>query len=181
MKVFSTDFPDVLILEPEVFKDERGFFLEMFNKKTFQECTGQKVSFVQDNLSQSHKGVLRGLHYQIKQPQGKLIQVLRGAVFDVAVDIRKQSPSFGKWVGVELSAENKRQVWIPPGFAHGFLALSDTVDICYKVTKYRAPQWERTIRWDDPQLGIKWPTTESLTLSPKDAMASLLQDADLYR
>ncbi|HQS29789.1 MAG TPA: dTDP-4-dehydrorhamnose 3,5-epimerase [Halothiobacillus sp.] len=169
MKVTPTKIPDVLILEPEVFGDERGFFMESFNARKFAEATGLDVQFVQDNHSRSAKGVLRGLHYQLQQPQGKLVRVVRGAVFDVAVDIRKHSATFGQWVGVELSAENHRQLWVPAGFAHGFLVLSETADFLYKTTDYYAPGHERCIRWDDPTIGIEWPINVPPALSGKDA------------
>ena len=157
MKVTATAIPDVLIIEPKVFGDARGFFYESFNQKAFNEATGQDVNFVQDNHSRSCKGVLRGMHYQIQQPQGKLVRVVRGAVFDVAVDIRKSSPTFGQWVGVELIEGNHRQLWVPPGFAHGFLVTSESADFLYKTTDYYAPQFERSIAWNDPTLAIQWP------------------------
>ena len=157
MKVIATALPEVLIIEPKVFGDARGFFFESFNQRAFNHASGLDVQFVQDNHSRSTKGVLRGLHYQIKQPQGKLVRVAKGAVFDVAVDIRRESSNFGKWVGVELSEENNRQLWIPPGFAHGFLVLSDTADFLYKTTDYYAPEFERCLAWDDAEIGIGWP------------------------
>ena len=157
MKTTPTAIPDVLIFEPQVFGDARGFFFESFNQKVFQEATGLNVNFVQDNHSRSAKGVLRGLHYQIDQAQGKLVRVVRGAVFDVAVDLRKSSATFGQWVGVELSESNNRQMWVPPGFAHGFLTLSDSADFLYKTTDYYAPKFERCVAWDDPVLAIAWP------------------------
>ena len=159
MKVTATAIPEVLIIEPKVFGDARGFFYESFNQKAFNAATGQNVNFVQDNHSRSARGVLRGLHYQIRQPQGKLVRVVRGAVFDVAVDIRKASPTFGKWVGVELSEDNGRQLWIPPGFAHGFVVTSESADFLYKTTDYYAPEYERCIAWNDPVVGIDWPLT----------------------
>ncbi len=169
MKVIETAIPDVKIIEPQVFGDERGFFCESFNRRHFQEATGLDPDFVQDNHSKSARGVLRGLHYQIKQPQGKLVRVSSGKVFDVAVDIRKSSPSFGRWVGELLSAENFLQMWIPPGFAHGFLVLDDNTEFLYKTTDYYAPKHERTIQWDDPELGIEWPVGDlDLRLSDKD-------------
>ncbi|MBS0271328.1 MAG: dTDP-4-dehydrorhamnose 3,5-epimerase [Proteobacteria bacterium] len=180
MNVLSTGLSDVLILEPTIYKDERGFFFESFNKKVFHEIVGGKWEFVQDNLSRSTKGVLRGLHYQIQQAQGKLVQVLNGTVFDVVIDIRKSSPSFGQWVGIELSADNKRQVWIPPGFAHGFLVLSETADFYYKVTNFRASESERSIRWNDPQIAIEWPNEITPLLSPKDGNAPLLKEAEIF-
>src|SRR5205085_11582952 len=169
MKVTRTEIPDVLSLEPKVFGDSRGFFLESYNEKVFREATGVQLSFVQDNHSRSAKGVLRGLHYQLKQPQGKLVRVVRGAVFDVAVDVRRSSPTFGKWVGTELSEENQRQFWVPPGFAHGFMVLSDSADFLYKATDYYAPEHERCVAWNDPVLSIRWPEIGvSPQLSAKD-------------
>ena len=157
MQVTATAIADVLILEPQVFGDARGFFLESFNQQRFNAATGTSHQFVQDNHSRSAKGVLRGLHYQVRQPQGKLVRVVAGAVWDVAVDIRPQSPSFGRWVGVELSADNQRQLWVPPGLAHGFVVLSDSADFLYKTTDYYAPEFERCLRWDDPTLALDWP------------------------
>lgn len=169
LKVTPTAIPGVLILEPRVFGDERGFFLESFNQKAFNEATGLDVHFVQDNHSRSAKGVLRGLHYQLPpHAQGKLVRVVRGSVFDVAVDIRRDSPTFGKWVGVELSEENHRQLWIPAGLAHGFLVTSESADFLYKATDYYAPAAERSIRWDDPRVGVTWPLDGCPILSPKD-------------
>lgn len=168
MKVIPTAIPDVLIIEPKVFGDARGFFFESFNCRRFAELTGRKVDFVQDNHSRSAKGVLRGLHYQIQHPQGKLVRVAQGAVFDVAVDIRRSSPTFGQHVAVELSAENKRMLWIPEGFAHGFVVLSDTAEFLYKTTDYWAPEFERSIAWNDPAIGIQWPIQGEPTLSAKD-------------
>ena len=168
MKTIATAIADVLVLEPKVFGDARGFFFESFNQKVFNQATGLDVSFVQDNHSRSAKGVLRGLHYQIEQPQGKLVRVVRGAVFDVAVDLRKSSATFGKWVGAELSEDNKRQMWIPPGFAHGFLTLSDSADFLYKTTDYYAPEFERCIAWDDPAIDVQWPQGIEPKLSNKD-------------
>jgi dTDP-4-dehydrorhamnose 3,5-epimerase len=159
MNIIPTAIPDVLVIEPNVFGDERGFFLESYNQKSFEALTGIKVAFVQDNHSRSAKHVLRGLHYQIKQPQGKLVRVVAGEVFDVAVDIRRASATFGKWVGERLSADNKKQMWVPPGLAHGFLVLSDVADFLYKTTDYYAPEHERCIRWNDPDLNIQWPIT----------------------
>jgi len=178
MKAIQTDIEGVLILEPQVFGDARGFFMESFNAQTFNELVGHEVNFVQDNHSRSAKGVLRGLHFQ-KAPhaQGKLVRVAAGAVFDVAVDIRKDSPTFGRWVGVELSADNHRQFWIPPGLAHGFLVLSDSADFLYKTTDYYAPQAEGALRWDDPDLAITWPDIGMAPqLSAKDAVAGSLRD-----
>lgn len=182
MNVIPTAIPEVLIFEPKLFGDERGFFMESFNKKIFDEAAGRSVEFVQDNHSRSAKGVLRGLHYQIQQPQGKLVRVSCGSVFDVAVDIRRSSPTFGKWVGVELSAENHRQLWVPEGFAHGFLVLSETADFLYKTTDYYAPAHERGIIWNDPGLAIEWPrsTTHEPVLSNKDAQSPTLDKAEIY-
>ena len=180
MKVTATRIPDVLIFEPKVFGDARGFFMESFNGRAFDEAVGRHVEFVQDNHSRSTKGVLRGLHYQIQQPQGKLVRVSNGAVFDVAVDIRKSSATFGQWVGVELSAENNRQLWVPPRLAHGFLVLSETADFLYKTTDYYAPQHERSLLWNDGTLKIEWPDIGmSPVLSMKDQNASRLDAADL--
>ncbi|CEJ96035.1 dTDP-4-dehydrorhamnose 3,5-epimerase (EC 5.1.3.13) [Caballeronia glathei] len=180
LKAISTGIPEVLILEPKSFGDERGFFYESFNAKQFREATGVNTEFVQDNHSRSVKNVLRGLHYQIQQPQGKLVRVIVGAVFDVAVDIRKKSATFGKWVGVELSAENKRQLWIPKGFAHGFVVTSDSAEFLYKTTDYYAPEFERSIRWDDPEIGIEWPSDIKPILSKKDDAASSFAQAELF-
>lgn len=182
MQVIPTALPEVLIIEPKVFGDERGFFLESFNQSAFNKATGQDVQFVQDNHSRSGRGVLRGLHYQ-KAPhaQGKLVRVVRGSVFDVAVDIRRGSPTFGHWVGVELSAENHRQLWVPPGLAHGFLVISESADFLYKTTAYYAPSEERSIAWNDPHLAIEWPMTKDLIISEKDRAAPTLlqQSSDL--
>lgn len=180
MKVTPTAIPDVLIIEPKLFGDARGFFFESFNQRAFQEASQLDLQFVQDNHSRSAQGVLRGLHYQIEQPQGKLVRVVRGAVFDVAVDIRKGSPTFGQWVGTELSEDNHRQLWIPPGFAHGFLVLSASADFLYKTTSYYAPQHERCIAWDDPDIGIAWPTGVAPLLSAKDQAGKRLQEADVF-
>jgi len=180
VKVSATAIPDVLVIEPRVFSDTRGFFFESFNRRAFNEATGLNLDFVQDNHSRSVKRVLRGLHYQIRQPQGKLVQVVRGAVFDVVVDLRRTSPTFGLWEGQELSEDNHRQLWIPPGFAHGFLVLSDFVDVLYKTTDYYAPEFERCIAWNDPTLGIGWPGSVVPQLSAKDQMGRLLQDAELF-
>ncbi len=168
MKVIATDIPAVLIIEPSVFGDERGFFYESFNQKGWEGKTGLRKPFVQDNHSRSARNVLRGLHYQIKQSQGKLVRVIAGEVFDVAVDIRKSSPTFGRWVGFTLSAENKRMMWIPVGFAHGFLVLSDFAEFLYKTTDYWAPEYERTIIWNDSDLSIQWPLQANPVLSSKD-------------
>jgi len=181
MKVMPTAIPEVLILEPKVFGDERGFFMESFNQKVFDEAVGYHVDFVQDNHSRSSRGVLRGLHYQIQQPQGKLVRVATGTVFDVAVDIRRSSPTFGKWVGVELSAENHRQLWVPAGFAHGFLVLSEFADFLYKASDYYSPTHERGIRWNDSAVSVDWPECDSeLVISSKDSDAAALEDAELY-
>ncbi|MCC7702218.1 dTDP-4-dehydrorhamnose 3,5-epimerase [Janthinobacterium sp. GW460P] len=180
MQIQTTAIPDILILEPTVFGDDRGFFYESFNQKRFAELTGVTRSFVQDNHSKSAKGVLRGLHYQIQQPQGKLVRVTAGAVFDVTVDLRKNSPSFGRWVGVVLSAANKRQLWIPEGFAHGFLVTSDNAEFLYKTTDYWAPEFERSILWNDPAIGINWPLDGEPLLSGKDKAATLLAHADVF-
>jgi dTDP-4-dehydrorhamnose 3,5-epimerase len=169
MKVTPTAIPDVLLLEPKVFGDSRGFFFESFNQRAFEAAIGCPAQFVQDNHSRSGRGVLRGLHYQIEQPQGKLVRVVAGAVFDVAADIRPGSPTFGRWVGVELTADNQQQLWIPPGLAHGFLVLSETAEFLYKTTDYYAPAHERCILWSDPSLDIRWPLAEPPILSNKDA------------
>jgi len=180
MQVINTAIPDVLIFEPKVFGDSRGFFLESYNQRAFQEATGWAPAFVQDNHSGSAKGVLRGLHYQIRQPQGKLVRVTAGEVFDVAVDIRKSSTTFGRWVGANLSAENKLQMWIPPGFAHGFLVLSEFAEFVYKTTDFYAPEHDRCIRWDDPAIGIEWPLEGEPVLSSKDQQGVSLQQAQLF-
>lgn len=181
MQAIRQSIPDVVLIEPKVFGDSRGFFYESFNQQAFREATGVQCDFVQDNHSRSNQGVLRGLHYQIQQPQGKLVRVVQGAVFDVAVDIRRSSPTFGKWVGVELSADNHRQLWVPPGFAHGFLVLSERAEFLYKTTDYYAPQHERCIVWNDPSIGIEWPgLTSPPALSGKDAAGLSLQVAELF-
>src|SRR5215475_840998 len=180
MKVIPTSIPGVLILEPDVFGDARGFLLESFNARRFRDAVGAEVSFVQDNHSRSRRGVLRGLHYQIKQPQGKLVRVVTGRVFDVAVDLRKSSPTFSRWTGVELSADNHRQLWIPAGFAHGFLVLSDSADFLYKTTDYYAPEHERSIAWNDPAIGIAWPTEVTPVLSAKDKAGVPLREAEVF-
>lgn len=180
MKVIPTAIPDVLIIEPAVFGDERGFFFESFNQRRFLELTGLAVDFVQDNHSRSAKNVLRGLHYQIQQPQGKLVRVVQGVVFDVAVDIRRSSPTFGKHVAVELSSDNKRMLWVPPGFAHGFVVLSDTAEFLYKTTDYWAPEFERSIAWNDPAIGIEWPIDGVPALSKKDLQGNPLADAECF-
>ncbi len=179
MKATRLAIPDVILLEPKVFGDSRGFFFESFNQKAFQQATELDVAFVQDNHSRSAKNVLRGLHYQIHQPQGKLVRVVRGAVFDVAVDIRKSSPTFGKWVGAELTEDNHHQLWVPPGFAHGFVVLSDSADFLYKTTEYYAPEHERCILWNDPALAINWPVDQPV-LSAKDQQGKLLADSDHF-
>lgn len=180
MNVIPTAVPDVLIIEPKVFGDERGFFFESFNHRQFAELIGRKVDFVQDNHSRSVKNVLRGLHYQIQQPQGKLVRVVQGTVFDVAVDIRLGSPSFGQYVSAELSADNKRQLWVPEGFAHGFVVLSDTAEVLYKTTDYWAPEFERSIAWNDPAINIQWPIQGEPTLSGKDQQAKVLAEAEHF-
>lgn len=183
LKAIATDLPEVMILEPRVFGDERGFFMESYNAAAFQEATGVTLPFVQDNHSRSAHGVLRGLHYQIRNPQGKLVRVTSGRVYDVAVDMRRSSPRLGKWVGVELSAENKRQLWVPPGFAHGFVVLSDTADFLYKTTDYYAPQFERSLAWDDAHVDVQWPLTElrqAPALSAKDAAAARWDSAEFF-
>jgi dTDP-4-dehydrorhamnose 3,5-epimerase len=172
--------PDVVLLEPKVFGDERGFFFESFNQQRFEAAIGRSVNFVQDNHSRSFKGVLRGLHYQIKQPQGKLVRVVQGEVFDVSVDLRKSSPTFGQWVGAHLSADNKHQLWVPEGFAHGFVVLSDTVEFIYKTTDYYAPEHERSLRWSDPALAIDWPFQGEVILAAKDAAAKYLNEAEVF-
>ena len=181
MQIIQTAIPDVVILEPRVFGDDRGFFYESFNQRAFEQAIGTTVNFVQDNHSRSARNVLRGLHYQIQQAQGKLVRVVAGAVYDVAVDIRQQSPTFGQWVGVTLSAENKRQFWVPPGFAHGFLVLSDHAEFLYKTTDYYAPQHERCILWNDPDLAIDWPLEGAEpVLSQKDQAGARLRTADIF-
>ncbi|MNM66902.1 dTDP-4-dehydrorhamnose 3,5-epimerase [compost metagenome] len=179
MNVITTDLPGVLILEPKVFGDDRGFFYESFNAKAFKEKTGVSTTFVQDNHSKSQKGVLRGLHYQLENTQGKLVRVTHGEVLDVAVDVRRSSPHFGQWVGVRLSADNRRQLWIPEGFAHGFIVLSDSAEFLYKTTDYYNPAAERCIRWDDPDLAIDWQLTEAPQLSAKDQAGKSLKELDL--
>lgn len=180
MKVIDTSIPDVKIIEPKVFGDDRGFFMESFNKKNFCEAIGRDTDFVQDNYSRSQKNVLRGLHYQIHQPQGKLVRVMSGKVFDVAVDIRKSSTTLGQWVGVELTADNHRQLWIPEGFAHGFVVLSDTADFMYKTTDYYAPEHERCIKWDDPELAIDWQLEGVPILSAKDKQGVPFSEAEYF-
>ncbi len=180
MDVIDTKIADVKILKPNVFGDQRGFFMESFNRKAFYEATGLDVDFVQDNHSRSSKGVLRGLHYQMIQPQGKLVRVISGEVFDVAVDIRKSSPTFGQWVGQHLTAENNHQLWVPAGFAHGFVVLTDTADFLYKTTDYYHPESERCILWNDTDLNIAWPIDYAPSLSAKDEQGTLFKDADFY-
>lgn len=179
MNVIRTEIPDVLMLEPKVFGDERGFFFESFNQKVFAEKTGINPAFVQNNHTRSAKNVLRGLHYQIKQPQGKLVRVIAGEVFDVAVDIRRSSPHFGKWTGATLSSENKRMAWVPPGFAHGFVVLSEYAEVLYKTTDYYAPEFERCIIWNDPDLAIAWPVANPPILSAKDRAGVPFKQAEL--
>lgn len=178
--VTPTALADVLILEPKVFGDARGFFFESFNARDFAQATGVEAEFVQDNHSKSRQGVLRGLHYQISHPQGKLVRVTQGEVFDVAVDLRRSSPGFGHWVGVHLSADNHRQLWVPPGFAHGFLVLSETAEFLYKTTDYWYPEHERSLRWNDPALAIDWPVQGEPLLAAKDAQASTLDTAQTF-
>lgn len=180
MKALATAIPDVLILEPKVFGDERGFFLESFNQRVFEDLTGLKRAFVQDNHSRSARNVLRGIHYQIRQAQGKLVRVVSGEVYDVAVDLRKSSPSFGKWVGVHLSAENHRMLWVPEGFGHAFCVLSETADFLYKTTDYYAPAYDRCIIWNDPDLGIDWPVSSEPALSDKDRRGARFRDAEVF-
>jgi dTDP-4-dehydrorhamnose 3,5-epimerase len=180
MKVIPTTIPDVLILEPKVFGDSRGFFMESFNEATFAKVTGLSVSFVQDNHSRSAKGVLRGLHYQIRQPQGKLVRVVKGEVFDVAVDLRRGSPTFGQWAGTHLSEENHRQFWVPAGFAHGFVVLSDSADFLYKTTDYYAPEHERCLLWNDPTVGVDWPLSIPPLLSAKDEKGISLAQCECF-
>ncbi|MEJ5058453.1 MULTISPECIES: dTDP-4-dehydrorhamnose 3,5-epimerase [unclassified Pseudomonas] len=180
MNVVTTDLPGVLIFEPKVYGDERGFFYESFNTKAFQEATGLDTRFVQDNHSRSQKGVLRGLHYQLENTQGKLVRVTAGEVLDVAVDIRRSSPHFGQWVAVRLSAENRRQLWVPEGFAHGFVVLSEFAEFLYKTTDYYNPSSERSIRWDDPDLAIDWQLDAAPHLSARDQAGALFKDADVF-
>jgi dTDP-4-dehydrorhamnose 3,5-epimerase len=180
MRFISTIIPDVIVIEPKVFADERGFFLESYQKRLFSEA-GIPFDFIQDNHSKSQQGVLRGLHYQIQQAQGKLVRVITGEIFDVAVDIRKHSPTFGKWAGDYLSAENKKMLWVPAGFAHGFYVTSPTAEVLYKTTDYYAPQWERSIIWNDPTINIDWPINGTMpVLSPKDEVGKSLNDAEVF-
>ena len=182
MKVFPTRIPEVLILEPKVFGDERGFFLERYNKRTFEAATGLDVEFVQDNHSRSICNVLRGLHYQIKQPQGKLVWVVSGEIFDVAVDLRRRSPTFGQWAGFTLSAQGRQMAWIPPGFAHGFLVVSESAEVLYKASDFYAPEHERTLIWNDARLGIDWPipSGQNPLLAPKDCNGLPLQSCEVF-
>jgi len=182
MNIVRTPIADLLVLEPRVFGDERGFFFESYNERRFQDAISapEPVRFVQDNHSRSSRNVLRGLHYQVRQPQGKLVRVVAGEVFDVAVDLRRSSPTFGKWFGTVLSAENKRQMWVPAGFAHGFVVTSESADFQYKTTDYWAPEYERSIAWNDPAIGIEWPLNDAPVLSEKDRKGSLLADAEVY-
>lgn len=180
MKIIATDLPEVLIIEPTVFGDERGFFYESFNARKFAELTGIQTAFVQDNHSKSSKGVLRGLHYQVQQAQGKLVRVIAGEVLDVAVDIRRSSPRFGQWTAALLSAQNCRQMWIPEGFAHGFLVTSDNAEFLYKTTDYWAPEHERCIAWNDPTIAIDWQISSTPNLSAKDQLGKLLQEAEVF-
>jgi dTDP-4-dehydrorhamnose 3,5-epimerase len=181
VNVINTGIPDVLIFEPKIFGDDRGFFMESFNQQLFESAVGRKVQFVQDNHSKSSKGVLRGLHYQLAPySQGKLVRCVTGEVFDVAVDIRKSSSTFGKWVGVHLSEQNKRQLWIPEGFAHGFLVLSESAEFLYKTTNYYAPEFDRGIKWNDPTVGIDWPDEEGVILSSKDQVQPLWNDVEFF-
>lgn len=180
MKVYPTEIPDVLLLEPKVYQDERGFFLESFNRRTFREATGLDVEFVQDNTAFSVRNVLRGLHYQIRQAQGKLIQAMAGDIFDVAVDLRRASPTFGKWVGVNLSGGTHRMIWLPPGFAHGYVVLSEHAIVFYKTTDFYAPEHERTLLWSDPTLNIRWPLVDKPIVSEKDRHGSAFRSVDLF-
>jgi dTDP-4-dehydrorhamnose 3,5-epimerase len=180
VRAVATAIPDVLVIEPTVFGDARGFFFESWNLRAFRDLVGREVDFVQDNHSASARGVLRGLHYQVLQPQGKLVRVVAGEVFDVAVDLRRASPTFGKWVAERLSAENRRMMWVPPGFAHGFLVLSERAEFLYKTTDYYAPQHERTLLWNDPALGIPWPLSGEPVLKPRDAAGARLADAETF-
>jgi len=180
MKAIATAIPDLFIIEPTVYGDDRGFFFESFNQRKFEELIGRKANFVQDNHSRSVKNVLRGLHYQIQQPQGKLVRVVQGTVFDVAVDLRRSSPTFGKHVGIELSAENKRMFWVPEGFAHGFVVLSDSAEFLYKTTDYWAPEFERSLAWNDPELAIQWPHQGMPSLSAKDKLGKLFVESEHF-
>ena len=180
MKVTPTALPEVLLLEPRVFGDDRGFFMESWNAQSFRQATGLDIAFVQDNHSYSTRDVLRGIHYQVVRPQGKLVRVVTGSVFDVAVDLRRSSPSFGRWVGYELSAQNRLQMWIPPGFGHGFVVVSESADFLYKTTDYWIGEYDRTVRWNDPRLAIDWPVQGEPVLAAKDAAAPLLDAAEKF-
>lgn len=180
MNISTTEIPDVVLIEPKVFGDDRGFFFESYNARSFADKAGITHQFVQDNHSRSTKGVLRGLHYQIQQAQGKLVRAVLGSIFDVAVDIRQSSPTFGQWVGCLLSAENKHQLWVPPGFAHGFLVVSEVAEVLYKTTDFYAPKHERSIRWDDPDLNIQWPLSSKPILSTKDQAGQFLKSAEVF-
>ncbi|MDT3680736.1 MAG: dTDP-4-dehydrorhamnose 3,5-epimerase [Burkholderiaceae bacterium] len=181
MNVLATDLPDVLLIEPKVFGDARGFFYESWNERAFAKATGVELRFVQDNHSRSRRGVLRGLHYQLRQPQGKLIRVVRGSIFDVTVDLRRSSAAFGRWTGVELTEETRRQLWVPPGFAHGFLVLSEVAEVLYKTTDYYAPEDERTLLWNDPRLGVQWPLRGlEPVLSSKDAAGRPFEECEVF-
>ena len=180
LQVIPTAIPDVLVIEPKVFGDDRGFFFESFNAQAFAQATGVRCEFVQDNHSKSSRNVLRGLHYQIRQTQGKLVRVTQGEVYDVAVDLRKSSPTFGKWVGVHLSGENKKQMWVPEGFAHGFVVLSETAEFLYKTTDYYAPQHERSLLWNDPTIGVQWPIQGEPKLAAKDAAGTPWAEAEFF-
>ena len=180
MKIISTQIPEVLLIEPTVFVDDRGFLFESFNERRFRDILGRDIAFVQENQSDSRKNVLRGLHYQIQRPQGKLVRVIQGAVFDVAVDLRKSSATFGQWVGEILSAENKRQMWVPEGFAHGFLVLSDTAECIYKTTDYWAPEFEQNLVWNDATISVQWPLQGDPVLSEKDRQAKALQEVGIF-
>jgi dTDP-4-dehydrorhamnose 3,5-epimerase len=180
MRVESTPLAGVFVVEPKVFRDERGFFMESWNRRTFANAVGSDVDFVQDNQSRSVAGVLRGIHYQVVHPQAKLVRVVAGRIFDVAVDLRRSSPTFAQWFGVELSEENHRQLWVPEGFGHAFFVLSEVADVLYKATEYWMPEHDRSLRWDDPQVGVRWPLSSAPLLSPKDAQAPRLADADVF-
>tara|TARA_Y100000992_G_scaffold302502_1_gene276942 strand:+ start:23 stop:574 length:552 start_codon:yes stop_codon:yes gene_type:complete len=179
-KVKKTSFDEVLLLEPEVYSDDRGYFFESFNQKDFNHSVGLEINFVQDNHSKSKKNVLRGLHYQVKKPQGKLIRVLRGKIFDVVVDMRLSSPNYGKWFGVIISSENRLQLWVPEGFAHGFLTLSDAAELAYKTSDYWHPKYERSLLWNDDEIGIEWPISDEPLLTEKDSNGSTLKEAEPY-
>jgi dTDP-4-dehydrorhamnose 3,5-epimerase len=181
LKIIQTSLPEVLLLEPKVVVDERGFFMESFNRKCFESAIGYPVDFLQDNHSRSSRNVLRGMHYQLRYPQGKLVRVVSGETFDVAVDMRRSSPYFGRWAGVVLSAKNRQQLWIPPGFAHGFLVLSETADVLYKTTEYWHPESERSLSWSDAEVGIRWPIAGNPVLSDKDRNAASLREAEAFQ